>query len=123
MQLSASKVNYLKNAAQALTDGTISKTLLQAMPDAESRRNLLTSQKGIGTWTANYVLMKCLRDQSAIPFGDAGLLNSLLSHGIITDKAELKPMYDLFEKFKGWEAYLVFYLWRSLAKRPQLGEN
>jgi DNA-3-methyladenine glycosylase II len=120
MQLSGSKVAYIKNAAAVFAAGKIDKTRLKALPDATSRRELLTAQKGIGVWTANYVLMKCLRDQSAVPFGDAGLLNALLGHGIITSKTELKGMYELFEKFKDWEAYLVFYLWRSLAPKPEI---
>lgn len=120
MQLSGSKINYLKNAAAAFTEGKINKAILKALPDAASRRNLLTAQKGIGVWTANYVLMKCLRDQTAIPFGDAGLLNALLNHGIIANKTDLAQMHQLFEQFRGWEAYLVFYLWRSLAPIPEI---
>ena len=123
MQLSGSKVTYLKNVAAAFAAGKIDKAILKALPDSVSRRELLTAQKGIGVWTANYVLMKCLRDQTAVPFGDAGLLNALLGHGIIANKTELKGMYELFENFKGWEAYLVFYLWRSLAPRPEVSGN
>lgn len=122
MQLSGSKVAYLKNAATAFATGKIDKAILKALPDFVSRRDLLTSQKGIGVWTANYVLMKCLRDQTAVPFGDAGLLNALLNHDIITNKTELQGMYELFEKFKDWEAYLVFYLWRSLAPKPEVSK-
>ena len=120
MQLSAGKITYLKNIAAAFCNGTVSKAVLQALPDSASRSNLLTGQKGVGVWTANYALMKCLRDQSAIPYGDAGLLNALMSHGIITNKTELKGMHTLFESFKGWEAYLVFYLWRGLAPKPEI---
>ncbi len=118
MQLSGSKTAYLKNIALAFIEGKIDKTILRSLPDSVSRRNLLTAQKGIGVWTANYVLMKSLRDQTAVPFGDAGLINALLNHGIIANKTELQDMHQLFERFKGWEAYLVFYLWRSLAPKP-----
>ncbi|QKJ32496.1 DNA-3-methyladenine glycosylase 2 family protein [Mucilaginibacter mali] len=118
MQLSGSKINYLKSIAAAFAGRKIDKTILMALPDTSTRRELLTAQKGIGIWTANYVLMKYLRDQSAIPYGDAGLLNALLKHEIIADKKDLSGMPALFKKFKGWEAYLVFYLWRSLALMP-----
>lgn len=119
MQLSGSKIIYLKNAAAAFAGGKINKPILKALPDTTSRRELLIAQKGIGIWTANYVLMKCLGDLSAVPFGDAGLFNALLKHGIISNKKEVEGMHSLFEKFKGWEAYLVFYLWRSLAQKPE----
>jgi len=117
MQFSGSKTAYLIHTATAFVDGRISKEMLMALP-TEKQLELLTGLKGIGTWTANYVLMKSLRDPGAIPYGDAGLLNALLGHGIISNKKELQDMHALFQRFKGWEAYLVFYLWRSLAIKP-----
>ena len=66
-------------------------------------------------WTANYALMKSLKQMQAIPYGDVGLLNALLNHQLIDDKKDLTRMAPLFKKFKGWESYLVFYLWRSLS--------
>lgn len=117
MQLSGSKASYLIHTADAFSNEKISKEMLIALP-AEKRLELLTSLKGIGTWTANYALMKSLRDPTAIPYGDAGLLNALLCHGIISNKKELQAIHVLFEQFKGWESYLVFYLWRSLALKP-----
>jgi len=117
MQFSGSKARYLINIASAFATGQIKKEMLIALP-ADERIKLLTGLKGIGVWTANYALMKSLRDPAAIPYGDAGLINALLGHGVIPDKKELQGMHALFERFKGWEAYLVFYLWRSLAAKP-----
>jgi 3-methyladenine DNA glycosylase/8-oxoguanine DNA glycosylase len=76
---------------------------------------LLTAIRGIGVWTANYALMKTLKQLQAIPYGDVGLLNALLNHGLIKDKKDTAGIEQLFRRFKGWESYLVFYLWRSLA--------
>ena len=117
MQFSGSKASYLINMAAAFVSGDIYKDKLLNLPQNE-RLALLTGLRGVGTWTANYALMKSLRDPGAIPYGDAGLLNALLGHGIISNKKELQGMHALFDRFKGWEAYLVFYLWRSLAVKP-----
>ena len=78
---------------------------------------MLLAQKGIGEWTANYALMKSLRDPQCIPHGDIGLLNALANHNIISDRNELDKIATLFKTFPGWESYLVFYLWRSLTVR------
>ena len=115
MQLSHKKAEYLIIAAKALTSGEISKKILLEQPDFSSRIKLLTNLKGIGLWTANYVLMKSLKEPSCIPHGDAGLIKALINHNILKEKNDLSPMNHLFENFKGWESYLVFYLWRSLA--------
>jgi DNA-3-methyladenine glycosylase II len=117
MQFSNSKAIYLLTVASAFSNGEISKSVLIDLPDQISRQKALTSLKGIGIWTANYALMKSLREPGSIPYGDAGLLNALLAHGLIRDKKDHLSIDRLFNRFSGWETYLVFYLWRSLAVR------
>ncbi|WP_315825056.1 hypothetical protein [Paraflavitalea speifideaquila] len=96
-------------------EGEISKRLLQELASYEEQVKLLTGIRGIGIWTANYALMKTLKQLQAIPYGDAGLLNALLNHQLIKDKKDTVGIDELFGGFKGWESYLVFYLWRSLS--------
>lgn len=117
MQFSKSKAEYLITIAKAFANGEISKDKLLALPDLNARQKALNNIKGIGVWTANYALMKSLKEHSCVPYGDAGLLNSLLSHNIITDKKQHKEIEMFFSDFQGWESYLVFYLWRSLSKK------
>lgn len=117
MQFSARKAEYLIIAAAAFANGQISKDMIRALPDTATRQQALTALKGIGIWTANYSLMKSLQEQSAVPYGDAGLLNGLVKHGIIADKKDHAAIMAFFKAFPGWESYVVFYLWRSLAER------
>jgi DNA-3-methyladenine glycosylase II len=113
MQFSKQKINYVINIAQAFCEGQLDKTKLLESNKTE-QMEILTSIKGIGPWTANYVSMKCLRDMTCIAYGDTGLSSSLHRH-FQTDK---KPSYDVIDKifkpYAGWESYLNFYLWRSL---------
>lgn len=118
MQLSGSKIRYLLEIATLFQEQKLSKKILSDLPDFEARQKLLLSVRGVGTWTANYVLMKCLKDQHAVPFGDAGLVAALYKHGIIPDKKDKQSIESFFVRMKGWEAYTVFYLWRSLAQKP-----
>lgn len=115
MQFSTSKANYIIGAARAFANGEISKEKLSLLPDFESRQQALTQFKGIGIWTANYVLMKTMRDANAVPVGDIGLLNALAALGFIQNRTEVAKIEKLFKQFRGWESYLVFYLWRSLS--------
>lgn len=118
LQFSGSKAAYLIGLANAFAGGALSREMLLALPDRESRLQALMKIKGIGIWTANYSLMKSLRDPSGIPHGDTGLLTALANHGVIKDRKELTKIERFFSKYKGWESYLVFYLWRSLSVRP-----
>lgn len=119
MQFSKSKALYLTLIARAFADKQLSKEGLLQLPDLASRQKALMDIKGVGLWTANYTLMKCLKERSCIPFGDAGLLNALLNHGIIADKKQPQEIEGFFAAYPTWESYLVFYLWRSLSKRSE----
>jgi DNA-3-methyladenine glycosylase II len=118
MQFSGQKIAYLIGIANVFKEGKMSKEILLDLPDVAAQQKALTAIKGIGIWTANYTLMKTLRIPTSIPYGDAGLLNGLIAHKIISDKKDLVTIDAFFQHFKGWESYLVFYLWRSLAPQP-----
>ena len=115
MQFSQKKAEYVVGIANAFKTGDLSREIIANQPDFEARQKILTSFKGIGVWTANYSLMKSLRDSEGIPHGDVGLLNALQNHNFITERSETAKIGALFSRFTGWESYLVFYLWRSLA--------
>lgn len=120
MQFSSMKAQYIGNIANAFAVGTISKELLQALPGFEARQKALIALKGVGVWTANYALMKSMKEMNAVPFGDAGLNNALLAHKIIEQKTDHEGILKAFQPFMGWESYLVFYLWRSLSKERKM---
>ncbi|AYL97801.1 DNA-3-methyladenine glycosylase family protein [Mucilaginibacter celer] len=117
LQLSAKKAEYILNIANAFLDRTLSKQILQNLPTFEARLSLLTGIKGIGVWTANYVLMKSLNEQSAVPYGDAGLQKALVNHNIIIDKNDKEGISRFYKSVGGWESYTSLYLWRSMAGR------
>ena len=117
MQFSARKAEYLIIIARAFSKGEISKQKISSLSDFTSRQKALTAIKGIGVWTANYALMKTMREPSAIPHGDAGLLNALILHNVIKQKTDLAAIDRFFSRFPGWESYLVFYLWHALSRQ------
>jgi DNA-3-methyladenine glycosylase II len=114
MQFSNRKAEYLIEIAKQFVDGNISKTKLSALSTSEAIKKL-TQIRGIGEWTANYALMKSLKRLECVTYGDVGLYNAL--HCLKkSPKRPSRTELDLFfNNFKGWEAYTVFYLWRSLA--------
>ena len=118
MQFSEKKAEYLIGVARAFVEGTLSRGQIDALPDFEARQKALTAHKGIGVWTANYVLMKSFRAPEGIPHGDVGLLNALVGHGIIAERSEKGKIEAFFRDYAGWETYVTFYLWRSLAVKP-----
>jgi DNA-3-methyladenine glycosylase II len=113
LKFSKQKVNYLRTVSEVFVSEKLSKTELISLklPEAEAR---LTAIKGIGPWSANYVLMRCLGFKEAFPITDAGLHKALRKQLNLKNKPSLDEIRILAKPWKGWEAYVTFYLWQSL---------
>jgi len=114
MQFSRQKITYLQHISDAFVNSKINKTILINSKNKNERIEKLTSIKGIGIWTANYVLMKSIRDMSCITYGDSGLNKALHLIFNIQKKPTKEEIDFIFKDFKNWESYLNFYLWKSL---------
>ncbi len=115
LQFSRQKADYVIHVAKLISSGEFSKAELLALADREAQLKRLISVRGIGEWTANYVLMKTLKDMNCITIGDTGLNSALDAHGLVKDKKDKAEVRAFFDDFEGWKSYLVIYLWRSLA--------
>ena len=114
LQFSNRKAEYLIEIAKQFVSGNISKEILSTHTTDEAIR-LLVKVRGIGEWTANYALMKSLKRLECVTYGDVGLYNALHNLKGFDKRPNRETLNSFFENFKGWEAYTVFYLWRSLA--------
>lgn len=113
IQFSKQKAMYTIGISQAFVEGIISKEKLLGLPLSAAKEKLMQI-KGIGNWTANYALMKTFRYPDAFPLEDAGLHNALRKLMQLERKPTLDEVREVFENYKGWEAYATLYLWRSL---------
>lgn len=113
LQISARKAEYVIGVAELIADGKLSKEMLLET-DMTTAERLLTSIRGVGHWTAHYVLMRCLRFPSAFPVGDAGLQNAIRHQLGLDRKPTQEEIRQLAKGWSGWEAYATFYLWRVL---------
>ncbi|NQX61390.1 DNA-3-methyladenine glycosylase family protein [Paenibacillus qinlingensis] len=114
LQFTGKKAEYLIGVANLMAEGTLSKAGLLAMGDFLAMEKDLLRIRGIGPWTANYVLMRCLRNPAAFPLADVGLHNALKHVLGLEAKPSLEEIRQLAEGWRGWEAYATFYLWRVL---------
>ena len=111
--LSRRKSEYIIHLANEFGVGSVSKKGLLENGFAASYEKLL-KLRGVGDWTANYVMMRCLRYSAALPISDIGLHNAIKQLLKLNEKPEIKDIRELFNRWKGFEAYATFYLWRSL---------
>lgn len=114
LQFTSKKAEYIVGIVQLMKTGKLSKNNLLELGDFQAIEQQLMSIRGVGPWTAHYVLMRCLRNPSAFPIADAGLQNALKLLLQRSQKPTTQEIQQLFSPWKNWEAYAVFYLWRSL---------
>ena len=109
------KSEYILGVAKRMAEGALSKSGLMGAGDFRTAERELLKIRGVGPWTAHYVLMRCLRDPAAFPVADAGLQNAVKKRLHLDRKPTVDELRELAARWSGWEAYATFYLWRSLA--------
>ncbi|MFL1997257.1 DNA-3-methyladenine glycosylase [Lysinibacillus irui] len=113
IKMTVKKSEYIIGIAKLMADGALSREQLMNMSFKDAEKSLLKI-RGIGPWTANYVLMRCLRFQTAFPIDDVGLINSIKLIRNMDRKPTKDEIVELSCPWKNWESYATFYLWRVL---------
>jgi len=69
MQFSTRKAEYIRDVARAMQSGDLAVDVLAAAPNADVIARL-TALRGLGRWTADWYLARCLGRGDACPAGD-----------------------------------------------------
>lgn len=100
----------VRRAAAAAADGEL---LLDVGADPIEARHRMLQSRGIGPWTADYVLMRGLGHPDVLLPTDLGVVAALRDLGASADGAAWAP----------WRSYAVHHLWARLAVRPRPRKN
>ncbi|NRD77351.1 DNA-3-methyladenine glycosylase 2 family protein [Bacillus sp. BRMEA1] len=114
LQFTTRKAEYIIDIAKAMTSGELTKELLLQKKDGQQIQKTLMRIRGIGAWTADYVMMKCLHYTSSFPITDVGLHHALKNLLDLERKPTIDEIKEYAAGWEGWQAYATFYLWRSL---------
>ncbi|PKR84787.1 DNA-3-methyladenine glycosylase family protein [Heyndrickxia camelliae] len=114
LQFTMRKAEYVIGIAKAMASDELSKEALLKEQDFQEMHKSLTAIRGVGAWTADYVIMKCLHHPAAFPIADVGLHNALKLQLGLDRKPSIEEIKEMAVNWEGWQAYATFYLWRSL---------
>lgn len=114
LQFTRRKAEYIIDIAKTIANGQLTKQML-LQKDVQQMTETLLSLRGIGAWSANYVMMKCLHHASAFPIADVGLQNALKRELKLERKPTVEEIKEVSKNWGGYEAYATFYLWQSLS--------
>lgn len=107
-----SRAETIRRVAAAAADGELNFDVTQ---EPEDFCRSLTSIKGVGDWTAQYVAMRVLKNPDAFPSSDLGLLKAVDLIGNQTGRTTPAELLRRAESWRPWRAYAALLLWSSLA--------
>ncbi|MBI2761516.1 MAG: DNA-3-methyladenine glycosylase 2 family protein [Chloroflexi bacterium] len=113
LQFSRQKSDYVIGAAHEIAAGRLDFDNLRAL-EPEDAIARLVSLKGIGRWTAEYMLMRGLGFPDVLPAGDGGLRRVIgreYGLGHLASEAEVRA---IAAHWSPWRGYAAFYWWLTL---------
>ena len=111
-RFSRSKASYLIDAAAAVARGELRiENLLEGSAVAAEKK--LTAQRGIGTWTARYVMMR-VGFADAAPVGDSALAAALQKLHGLAERPDHDKAAQLLAEFAPHRSLATMHLWTYL---------
>ena len=112
-QFSRAKARYLIDAAQAVASGQLD---IEGLRDgsAVAAEQALRAQRGIGVWTARYMLLR-LGFADIAPIGDSGLATALQRAYQLKERPDVVQSAVLMSDFAPYRSLATAHLWASLS--------
>ena len=112
MKLSARKAEYISDIAESVASGSLDLDALAALPD-ESIVEELVRLRGVGPWTAHWLLIRAFDRPDGFPEGDLAIQRSL--GALYNDGRRLtaSEAVALSERWRPHRSYLVTYLFAA----------
>lgn len=114
--LSERKVEYMKSASEKWING-YGEIEWDNLSD-EIIINKLIQIRGIGTWTAEMILIFTLMRPDVFPMGDIGAIRALEKIYNDGDRMSKKEIEKVVITWKPWRTIATWYLWRSIDPEP-----
>jgi AraC family transcriptional regulator of adaptative response / DNA-3-methyladenine glycosylase II len=102
-----SRAATMRRIAAAALSGDLA---FDAAQDADEFRESFLAIRGVGPWTAEYVLMRALKYPDAFPASDLGLLRAFDGEG---PRLKARELLERAEAWRPWRAYAAMLLWST----------
>jgi AraC family transcriptional regulator of adaptative response / DNA-3-methyladenine glycosylase II len=116
-QFSRRKAEYVIDTARAIVSGElrVQRVEEETVPALEAR---LLAVRGLGPWSAQYVLLRGYGFADCVPAGDSGLATALERFFDLGQRPDAVATRRLMEPFAPHRSLATFHLWMSLGATP-----
>lgn len=111
LSFSRAKAEYLVSAARSVVDGRLPLTGLVGKSATRTERTLL-AVRGIGPWSAHYLMMRCFGFLDCVPVGDTGLATGLERFFALEARPDKQDQLLLMRRFSPYRSLATFHLWQ-----------
>ena len=109
-QFSRSKAQYVIDTARLIAAGSLPVETFPSLAP-EDVETALTAVRGIGAWTANYVMMRGCAFPDCVPAGDSALSASLREYFALDHKVDASETRTLMQRFAPWRSLATYHFW------------
>ena len=113
LKLSYRKAEYIQGIARAAVDSGNNLDGIHDLEDDEVVKRMV-AMRGVGHWTAQWVLVRALARPDGFPVGDLALRRTVSS--LYFDGAEIddRQLLDFSQRWSPWRSYATSYLFAAL---------
>ena len=113
LKLSVRKSEYIRGIAQAALESPDGFEEMHDLPDEEVITRMV-ALRGVGQWTAQWVLVRALARPDGFPIGDLALRRTVA--GLYFDGAEINDdeLLEFSQRWSPWRSYATAYLFAAL---------
>lgn len=113
LQLSTRKAEYILGLCQQIDSGKLNLDALCALPYEEALAKLMEI-RGIGIWSASYILLRGAGALDALPLGDSGLRRAIETRYKMPARPSAEEITRCAERHRPFRSLYTLYLWRGL---------
>jgi AraC family transcriptional regulator of adaptative response / DNA-3-methyladenine glycosylase II len=117
MQTSGRKAEYLLESARRVAAGDLPLERLAGSSATRIEAELL-AVRGLGPWSAGYLMMRAFGFEDCVPAGDAGLVRGLMRFFGLPSRPDAEETLDLMRPFAPYRSWATFHLWQLLREEP-----
>ncbi len=111
LSFSRAKASYLIGAAQSVINGRLPLDALAGSSATRIERTLL-AVRGIGPWSAHYLMMRHYGFLNCVPIGDTGLTSGLKRFFALDERPGRVETLALMERFSPYRSLATFHIWQ-----------
>ena len=118
--LSRQKAHYIRELAGKTADGTVDLDILKNMDDDKAREAIM-NLRGLGRWSADYILIRGLARPDCVPIDDLAIRSVVGEYLGDGQRVTSHEVAEKLEPFRPYRGLLAFYLLAKHRLDPAIG--